>query len=231
MVGDIDKPSTTIFSRKIQSSHVTLAMHGMVLFQHLSRFSIYYFQPCAGPMEQGDPYDSAGITYELIALKVCFLESSLFMIIFNRLKYSFWVLIWLFCWWSDFLQNLSICIVGLLPVTLALHHYWVGCFLFEQVFHVWLVIFLHLSIPNLTAIWSLNLLTTFIIDASWLSFVTKSLKPSMNKRCEIMSPWRLILYPMLLVFSSQESRSNVRMNSNPDGLLGRSQYWLKNDWF
>ena len=89
MVGDIDKPSTTIFSRKIQSSHVTLAMHGMVLFQHLSRFSIYNFQPCAGPMEQGDPYDSAGITYELIALKVCFLESLLFMIIFNRLKYSF----------------------------------------------------------------------------------------------------------------------------------------------
>ena len=32
VVGDVDKPSTTIFSREIQSSHVTLAMDGMILF-------------------------------------------------------------------------------------------------------------------------------------------------------------------------------------------------------
>ena len=41
---------------------------------------------------------------------------------------------------------------------------------------------------------------------------------SMNKRCEIIAPWRLILYPLLLGFNSQESGINDRMNSNPDGL-------------
>ena len=84
MVGDVGKPCTTIFSREIQSSHVTLAMLGVVLLKHLSRFSIDCFQLC-----RGNPYDSAGMAYELIASKVCLLESSLFRITFNRLKFSF----------------------------------------------------------------------------------------------------------------------------------------------
>ena len=81
-----------------------------------------------------------------------------------------------------------------------------------------MVNFLLLSVPKLIPISSLNLLTILIIDASWLSFAAKSLRSSMNKRCEIIWPWRLILHPMLLVFNSQESGSNDRMNSNPDGL-------------
>ena len=75
------------------------------------------------------------MAYELIASKVCLLESSLFRIIYNRLKYS--------------------------------------------------------------------LLSAF---------------ESMNKRCEIISPWRLIIYPMLLVFNRQESGRNNRMKSNPGGI-------------
>ena len=37
----------------------------------------------------GNPYDSAWMGYELIDLKVSLLESSLFSIIFSRLKYLF----------------------------------------------------------------------------------------------------------------------------------------------
>ena len=37
----------------------------------------------------GKPYVSAGMAYELIASKVCLLESSLFKIIFNHLNHSF----------------------------------------------------------------------------------------------------------------------------------------------
>ena len=40
----------------------------------------------------------------------------------------------------------------------------------------------------------------------------------MDKRCEIISPWQLILYARLLAFNSQESGSSDRMKSNPDGL-------------
>ena len=52
--GDVDKPSTTVFPRKIQSIHVNLAMHGMTLLLHLLRFSINYFQLCDGPLEHGE---------------------------------------------------------------------------------------------------------------------------------------------------------------------------------
>ena len=74
------------------------------------------------------------------------------------------------------------------------------------------------SMPKLIPILSLNLLTILILEASWLSFAANNLRSSMNRRCEIISPWWLILYPVLLVFNSQESGSNDRMNSNPDGL-------------
>ena len=81
---------------------------------------------------------------------------------------------------------------------------------------------------KLIPISSLNLLTILIIDASWLSFPAKILRLSMNKRCNIISSWWLILYPMLLVFNSQESGSNDRLNSNSDGLSPwRCQYWWK----
>ena len=82
----------------------------------------------------------------------------------------------------------------------------------------WMVSFLHLSIPKLIPILSPNLLTIFIIDATWLLFAAKTLRSTMNRRCKIKSPWRLILYPMLLVFISQEDGSNNRMKSNPDRL-------------
>ena len=74
----------------------------------------------------GNPYDSAGMAYKLITLKVCLLESSLFRLIFNRLKYSFLsadlvvLSIVRFC--------PSICIVGLIPVILVLHQYGVDVF-------------------------------------------------------------------------------------------------------
>ena len=51
VAGDVDKPSTKIFSREIQSSHVNLAMHGMILFQRVSHFSIDFFQLCDGSIE------------------------------------------------------------------------------------------------------------------------------------------------------------------------------------
>ena len=82
-----------------------------------------------------------------------------------------------------------------------------------------MVTFLHLSIPTLFPLLSLKLLTIFFIDTSWLSFAAKSMRLSMNKRCEIMSPWGSSLYPMLLVFNSRDSGSNDRMESNPDGLF------------
>ena len=84
----------------------------------------------------GNPYDSAGMAYELIASKVCLLESSLFRITFNRLKYSFLsadlVVLsmvrfspnpkYLYCWFnsSDFSYS---------PLS-------IGCFPYEQFFHV-----------------------------------------------------------------------------------------------
>ena len=40
-------------------------------------------------LSTGNAHNSAGMAYELIASKVCLQESSLFKIIFNRLKYSF----------------------------------------------------------------------------------------------------------------------------------------------
>ena len=85
---------------------------------------------------RGNPYDRAGMTYELIASKLCLLESLLLRIIFNRLKYSFLsadlvVLsmvrvspnrMHLYCWFnsSDF----------------SFRHYRVGYFPYEQFFHV-----------------------------------------------------------------------------------------------
>ena len=166
----------------------------------------------------GNPCDSAGMGYELIASKVCLLESSLFRIIFNRLKYSFLsadlVVLsavrlsakpkYFYCWFtsSDFSSS---------PLSSWMFSIW-------TIFPRWMVSFFYLSILKLIPISSLNLLTIFIIDASWLLFAAKSLRSSMNKRCEIMSPWRSILYPVLLVFNSQESRSNDRVKSNPGEL-------------
>ena len=59
------KHSTISFSRQIQSIRVTLSIQGMVLLQHLLRFSNDYFQL----------FNGTGILYELIALKMCLLES------------------------------------------------------------------------------------------------------------------------------------------------------------
>ena len=87
-----------------------------------------------------NPYDSAVMTYKLTVSKVCLLKSSLFRIVFNHLKSSFLK--------ADLvvllvvkLQILSICIVGLIPVILVLHHYWAGCFPYQQFFHVELWVF------------------------------------------------------------------------------------------
>ena len=86
------------------------------------------------------------------------------------------------------------------------------------IFPGWMMSFLHLSIPKLIPISSLNLLTIFIIDANWLSFAAKSLGSSKSKICEIISHWQLVFYPRLLVFNSQESGSKDRIKCNPDRL-------------
>ena len=69
MVSDVDKPSATIFSQKIQSSYVTLAMHSMILLQRVSLSII--FNSVMSQSSTGSQYDSAGMSYELIASKVC----------------------------------------------------------------------------------------------------------------------------------------------------------------
>ena len=77
----------------------------------------------------------------------------------------------------------------------------------------WLWVWVQLqSIPKLISISLLNLLMIFITDASWLSFAAKILRSSMRKWYEIISPWRLTLHPVLLVFN------NDRMQSNSDRL-------------
>ena len=78
MVSDVDKPSTTIFSREIQSSYVTSAMHSMILLHcNIFRVSLsIIFNHMMVQSSTGNPYDSAGMAYELIASKVCLLESS-----------------------------------------------------------------------------------------------------------------------------------------------------------
>ena len=160
----------------------------------------------------GNPYVSAGMEYELIASKMCLLESSLFRIIFNRLKYSFL---------SAYLIVLSVVILSPKPKYL---YCWFNSSDFSSsplsnwISSIWTIYPRWTLILKLIQISSLNLLTIFIIDANWLSFAAKSLRSSMNNRCEIMSPWWLILYSMLLVFNSQESGSNYRMKSNPDEL-------------
>ena len=153
------------------------------------------------------------MAYELIASKVCLLENSLFRIIYNRLKYSLLsadlvvlsvISLVLYCWFnsSDFSSS---------PLLSWMFSIW-------AIFPCWMVSFLHLSIPKPILISSLNWLMFFIIYASWFSFTAKSLRSSMSKRCEIISPWRLIIYPMLLVFNRQESGRNNRMKSNPGGI-------------
>ena len=122
-------------------------------------------------------------------------------------------MIWLLCRWSDFFQILSILYCWLISNDFSSSPLSSWMFSIWAIFQRW-----NLSIPKLILISSLNLLTIFIIDASWLSFTGKSLRSSMKKRWEIISYWRLILYPRLLVLNSQESGSNDRMKSNPDGL-------------
>ena len=79
------------------------------------------------------------------------------------------------------------------------------------------------AVPKLISILLLNLLMIFIIDTSWLSFAAKILISSMRRWCEIISPWRLTLHQVLLVF---------RMKSNPDRISSwKMAVWLKNDQF
>ena len=79
-----------------------------------------------------NPYSSPGMVYELIASKMCLLESSLFRIIFNSLEYSFL---------SADLVVLSVVRLSSKSCwfnssDLVLHHYRVGCVPSKQFFNV-----------------------------------------------------------------------------------------------
>ena len=62
-------PLPPFFCREIQSSYVTLAMHSMILLQRVSLSII--FNSVMSQSSTGSQYDIAGISYELIASKVC----------------------------------------------------------------------------------------------------------------------------------------------------------------
>ena len=113
-----------------------------------------------------------------------------------------------------FFSNPKICIVGLIPVILVLHRRF-GCFPFEQSCHV-----------ECWASYICQFRSSFQYYHRicwWFSSLMQldcclQQRSTMNRRCKIKSPWRLILYPMLLVFISQEGGSNNSMESNPDRL-------------
>ena len=150
-----------------------------------------------------NPCNSARMAYELIASKVCLLESSLFRIIFSRLKYSFL---------SDDLAVLSVVRISPNPKYL---YYWFNSSDFS---YSRLSSWMFYICPEAHS----NIITKFIDDFNhWCKLIvacSKEFNSSMKKRCEIISPWWLILYPRLFLFNSQESWSNDRMKSNPDGL-------------
>ena len=158
-----------------------MAMHD-ILLQNIFPVSLWIISVMA-QSSTGNPYDRARMAHQLIASKVSLLESSLFTIIFNCLKYSF------------LKADLVVLSVVRLSPNLKYLHYWfnstdftsspLSSYMFSiwTIFPRWMVSFLQLSTPKLISISSLNLLTIFIIDASWLSFATRSLRSSMNKWC------------------------------------------------
>ena len=133
-----------------------------------------------------------------------------------------------FCRWSDFLQILKICTVVLISVILILHHYRVGCFPFEQFFHVEWWDFLYFSIPKLIPISLLNLLTIFITDASWLLFAAKSLRSSISKRCKIIHLGNYFYIQCCLCSVAKRMEVKIGWRVILTGyLLERWRYWLK----
>ena len=116
-------------------------------------------------------------------------------------------------------------------IILVLRHYGVACFPYEQSFRLEWWAF-SICQPRSSSQYHHWIYWRFLsFDARWSSFAAKSLRSSMNKRCEIIiSPWRLILYPMLLVFYNQESGSSDRIKSNPDGLSPWKMPVLTEKW-